>query len=237
MRRLDSGALPTGLWSLLAKFLLHSMNFFNRYLPGGYGVAIILLTILIRILFWPLTHKSTESMKRMQEVQPELKVLQEKYKKDPQRMQQETMKLYKREEGKPDGWMSADVYSDSGLHCPLPVLRNAIELRFADFLWIADLSTSENLFAGKIPFVGALNILPIVMSVSMIWQQKLTAPATAITPEQQQQQKMMTVMMPILMLFFFYTMPSGLVLYWTVSNSLMIAQTGLRNVRQKAKIA
>ena len=233
-----------GFWSFTnwimepaRKALLHSMNFFNRYLPGGYGVAIILLTILIRILFWPLTHKSTESMKRMQEIQPELKVLQEKYKKDPQRMQQETMKLYKEKKVNPMGGCLPMFIQIPVFIALFTVLRNAIELRFADFLWIADLSTSENLFAGKIPFVGALNILPIVMSVSMIWQQKLTAPATAITPEQQQQQKMMTVMMPILMLFFFYTMPSGLVLYWTVSNLLMIAQTGLRNVRQKAKTA
>ena len=176
-------------------------------------------------------------MKRMQEIQPELKVLQEKYKKDPQRMQQETMKLYKEKKVNPMGGCLPMFIQIPVFIALFTVLRNAIELRFADFLWIADLSTSENLFAGKIPFVGALNILPIVMSVSMIWQQKLTAPATAITPEQQQQQKMMTVMMPILMLFFFYTMPSGLVLYWTVSNLLMIAQTGLRNVRQKAKTA
>ena len=91
----------------------------------------------------------------------------------------------------------------------------------------------ENLFAGAIPFVGSLNILPLLMSASMVWQQKMTTPATAATPEQQQQQKMMMVMMPIMMLFFFYTMPSGLVLYWTTSNLMMIGQTGLRNLRKK----
>jgi YidC/Oxa1 family membrane protein insertase len=113
------------------------------------------------------------------------------------------------------------------------VLRNAIELRYAGFLWIADLSAPENLFMGKVPFVNSLNILPLVMSASMVWQQKMTSPATAATPEQQQQQKMMMIMMPLMMLFFFYSMPSGLVLYWTTSNLLMIAQTGIRNLRKK----
>ena len=70
------------------------------------------------------------------------------------------------------------------------------------------------------------------MSLSMIWQQKLSSPGTAMTPEQQQQQKMMMFMMPIMMLFFFYTMPSGLVLYWTVSNLLMIAQLSIRNLKK-----
>ena len=229
-----------GFWSFTnilmepsRKALLTTMNFFNRTLPGGYGIAIILLTLLIRILFWPLTHKSTESMKRMQEVQPELKALQEKYKKDPQRMQQETMKLYKEKKVNPMGGCLPMFIQIPVFFALFTVLRNAIELRFSSFLWIRDLSASENLFAGQIPFVGALNILPILMSLSMIWQQKLSSPGTAMTPEQQQQQKIMMFMMPMMMLFFFYSMPSGLVLYWTVSNLLMIAQIGMRNLRKK----
>ncbi|MAS98533.1 MAG: hypothetical protein CMF29_06370 [Kiritimatiellaceae bacterium] len=229
-----------GFWSFTnvlmepsRKALLYSMNLFNQYLPGGYGIAIIILTLLIRILFWPLTHKSTESMKRMQEVQPELKALQEKYKKDPQRMQQETMKLYKERRVNPMGGCLPMFIQIPVFFALFTVLRNAIELRFSSFLWIKDLSTAENLFAGSIPIVGALNILPIIMSLSMIWQQKLSSPGTAMTPEQQQQQRIMMFMMPVMMLFFFYTMPSGLVLYWTVSNLLMIAQIGMRNIRQK----
>ena len=109
------------------------------------------------------------------------------------------------------------------------VLRSAIELRFSKFLWIRDLSEPENLFAGKftIPIIGwnSINILPILMAITMMWQQKLTTGANAAaTPEQQQQQKMMAVMMPVMMLFFFYSMPSGLVLYWTTSQVVMIAQ-------------
>lgn len=215
------------------RFLLSTLNVFHGVFRN-YGIAIILLTLLIRILFWPLTHKSTESMKRMQEIQPEIKALQAKYgKSNPQKLQQETMKLYKEKKVNPMGGCLPMFVQIPVFIALFTVLRNAIELRYSGFLWIADLSTAENLFAGKIPFVGSLNILPIVMSLSMIWQQKLSSPGTAATPEQQQQQKMMMFMMPIMMLFFFYSMPSGLVLYWTTSNLLMIGQTGLRSLKKK----
>ncbi len=214
------------------KGLLWTMNKFHAVIPN-YGIAIILLTLLVRILFWPLTHKSTESMKRMQEIQPEIKALQAKHKETPQKLQQETMKLYKEKKVNPMGGCLPMFVQIPVFIALFTVLRNAIELRFAGFLWIADLSTAENLLAGQVPFIGSLNILPIVMSVSMIWQQKLSSPGAAATPEQQQQQKMMMFMMPIMMLFFFYSMPSGLVLYWTTSNLLMIAQTSLRNMKKK----
>jgi YidC/Oxa1 family membrane protein insertase len=218
------------------KALLWSLNLFHG-IVHSYGIAIILLTLVIRILFWPLTHKSTESMRRMQELQPEIKAIQAKYKKDPQRMQQETMKLYKEKKVNPMGGCLPMFVQIPVFIALFTVLRNAIELRYAGFLWIADLSAPENLLMGKVPFVHSLNILPLVMSASMVWQQKMTTPATAATPEQQQQQKMMMIMMPLMMLFFFYSMPSGLVLYWTTSNLLMIAQTGIRNLRNKVKEA
>ncbi len=213
--------------------LLWTLNLFHG-MVHNYGVAIILLTLLIRILFWPLTHKSTESMRRMQEIQPEIKALQAKHgKNNPQQLQQETMKLYKEKKVNPMGGCLPMFVQIPVFIALFTVLRNAIELRYSSFLWVADLSQPENLFAGQIPFVGSLNILPLLMSVSMIWQQKLSSPGTAATPEQQQQQKMMMFMMPIMMLFFFYSMPSGLVLYWTTSNLLMIAQTSLRNLKKK----
>jgi YidC/Oxa1 family membrane protein insertase len=223
------------------KFLLWTMNMFYGVIPN-YGVAIILLTLLVRILFWPLTHKSTESMKRMQELQPQIKEIQAKYKnkKDQasmQKMQAETMALYRENKVNPMGGCLPLLVQMPVFFALFTVLRNAIELRYSSFLWIADLSHPENLFAGQIPFVGSLNILPLLMSASMVWQQKISTPATAATPEQQQQQKMMMIMMPIMMLFFFYSMPSGLVLYWTTSNLLMIAQTGIRNLRKKVKKA
>ncbi len=226
------------------KILLWTLNLLNGFFHN-YGVAIILLTMIVRILFWPLTHKSTEKMRenseKMQLVQPKVKALQEKYKSNPVKLREETMKIYQEHGFNPMGMMGGCL----PMFVQLPVfvalytvLRNAIELRYAGFLWIADLSAPENLLMGKIPIVGALNILPLIMSASMVVQQKMSSPnLAAATPEQQQQQKMMMVMMPIMMLFFFYSMPSGLVLYWTTSNLLMIAQIGIRNWRKKRREA
>ncbi|MFA7257090.1 MAG: membrane protein insertase YidC [Kiritimatiellales bacterium] len=185
----------------------------------NYGVAIMLLTIIVRVIFWPITHKGTESMRRMQALQPQLKEIREKFKDNPQRMQQETMQFYKENKVNPLGGCLPMFVQIPVFIALYTVLRSAIELRFSKFLWISDLSEPENLFAGMIPVVGSLNILPLLMSATMIWQQKMTPSAG-----DPQQQKMMAVMMPIMMLFFFYTMPSGLVLYWTTSNLIMIIQ-------------
>jgi YidC/Oxa1 family membrane protein insertase len=134
-------------------------------------------------------------------------------------MQQETMKFYKENKVNPMGGCLPMLIQIPVFIALFVVLRSAIELRFSKFLWIRDLSEPENLFAGLIPVVGSLNILPLLMSATMVWQQKLTPSAG-----DPQQQKMMAIMMPIMMLFFFYTMPSGLVLYWTTSNLIMIIQ-------------
>jgi YidC/Oxa1 family membrane protein insertase len=206
----------------IKKALLWGLIHFAPF--GNYGIAILILTVIVRVIFWPLTHKGTESMKRMQELQPKMAALKEKYKDNPQRMQQETMLLYKENKVNPMGGCLPMFVQIPVFIALFAVLRSAIELRFSKFLWISDLSEPENLFQGMIPIVGSLNILPILMAVTMMWQQKLTTGSSAATPEQQQQQKMMAVMMPIMMLFFFYSMPSGLVLYWTTSQCLMIAQ-------------
>lgn len=203
---------------------------------GNYGIAILLLTVIVRVIFWPLTHKGTESMKRMQALQPQMAALKEKYKDNPQRMQQETMALYKENKVNPMGGCLPMLIQIPVFIALFRVVRSAIELRFSKFLWINDLSEPENLFAGKftIPFIGwdALNILPILMAVTMMWQQRLTSPAGTGTAEQQQQQKMMMYMMPIMMLFFFYSMPSGLVLYWTTSQCIMIAQMLIKKKKE-----
>lgn len=155
----------TGFWSFMnwmmepaRKFLLWALNMFFAVVKN-YGIAIILLTLLMRILFWPLTHKSTESMKKMQEVQPQIKALQEKYKSEPQRAQQEVMKFYRENKINPMGGCLPMVVQMPVFFALFTVLRNAIELRYAGFLWIADLSQPENLFAGQIPVIGSLNIL------------------------------------------------------------------------------
>jgi len=200
---------------------------------GNYGIAILILTVIVRVIFWPLTHKSTESMKRMQSLQPQMAAIKAKHKDNPQLIQQKTMALYKENKVNPMGGCLPMFIQIPVFIALFAVLRSAIELRYSGFLWISDLSEPENLFAGMIPVVGSLNILPLLMSATMMWQQKLTTGGTAAaTPEQQQQQKMMAVMMPIMMLFFFYKMPSGLVLYWTTSQVLMIAQLLIKKKKE-----
>ncbi|MCX6995629.1 MAG: membrane protein insertase YidC, partial [Kiritimatiellaeota bacterium] len=196
------------------KALLWTMNAIHRYLwPHNYGLAIILLTILVRIVFWPVTHKSTESMKRMQAVQPLVNEVRQKFKDNAQKQQQEIMKLYKEHKVNPLGGCLPMLIQIPVFIALFSVLRSAIELRFAPFLWIRDLSEPENLiqFGFTIPLLGwqALNILPIVMAVTMAWQQKLT-PSSGDA----QQQKIMMIM-PVMMLFFFYNFAAGLSLYWT----------------------
>lgn len=210
------GIMQFGRFSWFCKLLVPTLNFFYKLIPN-YGVAIILLTILVRIIFWPLTHRSTKSMRRMQEIQPELKAMQAKFKDNPQKLQQETWAIYKKHKVNPLSSCLPMIVQIPVFFALFTVLRSAVELRYASFLWIADLSEPENLFAGTLPI--ALNILPILMSGTMALQSYLT-PSTGDA----QQQKMMMVMMPAMMLFMFYNFPAALSLYWTVSQILAIVQ-------------
>lgn len=205
-----------GMFRWICEALLWSLNKLYWLIPN-YGVAIILLTLIVRIIFWPLTHKGTESMKRLQELQPQIKALQEKYKDKPQTLHAETMALYKTHKVNPLGGCLPMLIQIPVFFALFSVLRSAVELRFAPFLWVPDLSSAENLLAGVLPI--PLNLLPLLMTVTQIWQQKLT-PAAG----DPMQQKMMMWMMPIMMLMFLYSMPSGLVLYWTANQVMMIIQ-------------
>ena len=205
-----------GFFTWFCKLLVPTLNFFNRLIPN-YGIAIILLTFLVRIIFWPLTHKSTVSMKKMQDLQPKLKALQKEFKDNPQKMQQETWALYRENKVNPLSSCLPMLIQIPVFIALFTVLRSAVELRYAPFLWIADLSEPENLLAGILPI--PLNILPILMAATMALQSALT-PSTG----DPQQQKMMMIMMPIMMLFMFYSFPSALSLYWTVSQVLSIVQ-------------
>jgi YidC/Oxa1 family membrane protein insertase len=207
-----------GFFWWFCELLVPTLNFFHSLIPN-YGVAIILLTFLVRIIFWPLTHKSTLSMKRMQELQPKLKEIQAKFKDNPTKVQQETWACYKENKVNPLSSCLPMLVQIPVFIALFTVLRSAVELRYAPFLWMADLSEPENLFLGMIPFIGAINILPVLMAATMALQTYLTP--SAGDPAQQ---KMMLVMMPIMMLFMFYSFPSALSLYWTVSQVLSIVQ-------------
>jgi YidC/Oxa1 family membrane protein insertase len=219
-----------GMWAWLCKWLVWALKAFYRVIPN-YGVAIILLTFVIRIIFWPVTHKSTESMKKMQALQPHLMALREKYKGQAQKLQQETMALYKAHKVNPLGGCLPMLIQIPVFIALFNVLRGDIGLRFASFLWIRDLSEPENLLAGLLPFGLGLNLMPIYMAVTMAWQQKLT-PSSG-DPSQQT----MMMIMPVFMLIFFYTMPSGLILYWSVNQTMMIVQLYWQRYRSQRQPA
>ena len=208
--------LQLGFWRPIGILILKIMVWFHDHIwPYNYGLAIILLTFLIRIVFWPLNRKSMLSTQRMQEIQPEITALRERYKSDPARQQQEMMKLYREKKINPMGGCLPMLIQIPVFFALFIVLRGAIELRFSSFLWISDLSTPENLFADKLPF--ALNILPLLMGFTMWLQQKMT-------PTSDPQQQKMMLMMPIIFTLMFYSFPSGLSLYWTTNQVMMIVQ-------------
>ena len=208
--------LQLGFWRPIGILILKIMVWIQANVwPYSYGLAIILLTFLIRVVFWPLNHKSMVSTRHMQEVQPLIAALREKYKADPQRQQQEMMALYTEHKINPMGGCLPMLIQIPVFFALFVVLRGAIELRFSSFLWIADLSTPENLFKDVLPV--PLNVLPIFMGVTMWIQQKLTPAGDA------QQQRMM-MMMPVIFTVMFYSFPSGLSLYWSVNQVLMIVQ-------------
>ena len=220
-----------GMWRWLCYPLVWVLNLFNDWIPN-YGVAIILLTILVRLVFWPLTRKSTEGMKKMQELQPKMKEIQKKFKDNPQRLQQETWQLYRTEKVNPMSSCLPMLIQIPVFIALFNVLRSAVELRYAPFLWIADLSEPEGLFAAYLPF-GGLNILPILMAVSTGLQSAFT-PSTG----DKSQQKMMMIFMPVMMLVMFYSFPSALSLYWFLSNIFSIVQMWMirRQAAAKAEV-
>jgi YidC/Oxa1 family membrane protein insertase len=186
----------------------------------NYGVAIILLTVMVRLCTAPLAAKQMKSMKRMGEIQPKVKALQEKYKDDRQQQSQEMMKLYKEAGVNPLGGclpMVLQIPVFIGLYY---ALQSSFDLRQAPFmLWIDDLSRPETLF--MIPGVGwPVRVLPVLMTLSMVLQQRMT-PMTTMDPVQA---RTMMIVMPVMFFFMFYGFPAGLVLYWFVSNLLAIAQ-------------
>ncbi len=212
--------LSRGVFGLFKIWLLIGLKFLNQF-THNFGWAIILLTLLIKGLFTPLTHLSFESMKKMQALQPKLKSLQERYKNDAQKLNKEMMELYKRNKVNPMMGCLPILMQVPIFIAFNQVFGETIELKGAPFIgWIRDLSEPDRFFSlpFTLPFLGnAIHLLPILMIGSMVWQQKLT-PQAGSTPEQT---KMMSFM-PIIFGFMFYSMPSGLVLYWFVNNMLSI---------------
>jgi YidC/Oxa1 family membrane protein insertase len=212
-----------GFFDILAKPLLIAMNFIHGMLPN-YGVAIILLTILIKLLFWPLGTKSYKSMHEMKKVQPLMMEIREKYKDDKQRMNQETMALYKTYKVNPASGCLPLLVQMPIFFALYRMLYMAIELRHAPFVgWITDLSGPDRLFHFNfaIPFMEApsgIPVLTLLMGASFLLQQKMTP-----TTGDPMQAKMM-MLMPIFMTVLFINFPAGLVLYMFVNNIISMGQ-------------
>jgi YidC/Oxa1 family membrane protein insertase len=203
----------------LTRFFEIALDKLYSFIPN-YGLAIIILTLLVRICTAPLMAKQMRSAERMRALQPRMKELQEKYKDDRQKQSEETMKLYREEKVNPVAGCLPLLLQFPVLIGLFYALRSSIGLRHAPFtLWITDLSQPATLFI--MPGIDfPIRLLPLIMGASMFVQQKMT-PTTGMDPTQA---RMMLIMMPAMMLFISYTFPSGLVLYWTVSNLLGIAQ-------------
>ncbi len=207
-----------GWFGPISRPLLQGLRFLNGFV-GNYGVSIVLLTIIIKMAFFPLSIKQQTNMRQMSKLQPKLKTLQERYKDDKQKLNQEVMALYKREKVNPLGGCLPMLIQFPVIIALYRVLGDALELRGAPFvLWITDLSVPDSLFA---PW---FHVLPVMMGVTMLLQNHIS-PASAMggagaDPRQQQMFKYM----PIIFLFIFWGFPAGLNLYWTVYTIIGIAE-------------
>lgn len=208
LKELGVGAeklLDFGFFSIVAKPILWFLNLTNS-VTGNYGIDIIIVSILIKIIFLPLTQISMKSMKEMQKVQPEMTRLRETYKNDKARLQQEIMLLYKRRKINPMSGCLPMLIQIPVFIALYNALQNAIEMRHAPFFWwIKDLSAKDPIY-----------ITPLIMGATMVLQQKMTP--TSADPTQAK----MFMLMPIMFTFLFLSFPSGLVLYWLVNNVLSI---------------
>jgi YidC/Oxa1 family membrane protein insertase len=199
------------------------LKFLYRFI-GNYGIAIILVTVLQKIAFHPLTVKSLRSMRAMQEIQPKVQAIQERYKNNPQKKQEETMALYRKYGVNPMGGCLPMLVQIPIFIALYNALSSSVEMWQAHFLWIRDLTQPDSLFTLTVwgGYEFHANVLALLMGISMWVQQKMSPPAG--DPRQAQ---MMLWMMPILFTFMFWNFPSGLVLYWLVNNVLQVGQQWL----------
>ena len=218
-------SIDLGMFSIIAKGLLWLLEFFHKYVHN-WGVAIILLTIVIKAVFWPLTAKSYASMEKMKKLQPMMTAIREKYKDNKELMNKEVMALYKTYGGNPASGCVPILIQLPVFFGLYQALLTSIELRhapfimylpFTDKLWLADLSAKDPYY-----------ITPVIMGLTMFLQQRMSPPATDPT-----QQKIM-MFLPLIFTVLFLGFPSGLVIYWLVNNILSIFQQWLMMRKNKA---
>jgi len=198
-------AINFGVFGFLAKPLLKFFLLLHRFIPN-WGLVIVLLTIIVKVILHPLTHKSFESMKKMQELAPRIEEVKKRYKNNPRKMNEEMIKLYREAGVNPMGGCLPILLQIPVFFALYGIFLNAVELKGASFLWVADLSKRDPTYA-----------MPILMGFSMVVQQKLT-------PTTNPQQNRMFMLMAVVFTFMFATFPAGLVLYWLTNNLISAIQ-------------
>ncbi|HOX54919.1 MAG: membrane protein insertase YidC [Candidatus Omnitrophica bacterium] len=204
-----------GTFDIISQSLLYAMRFLDGYLHS-WGICVLLISFLVFLVLYPLTAKSLSSMKKMQELQPQIERLREQFKDQPQKLNKEIMDLYKGHKINPFGGclpMFLQIPVFFGLY---QALMRSVELKGAKFLWIKDLSEPDRLITlnNSLPLIGKdINILPIIMIIGMFFQQKMSMKSST-SSTMQEQQKIMMFAFPLLFGYLFYHFPSGLTLYW-----------------------
>lgn len=210
-----SAIIYYGTFDLISSILLNILNFFYQ-LVHNWGVALILLSLLVYFALYPLSLKQMRSVKEMQRLQPLIEELKKANKGNPQKLNNEIMELYKEHKVNPLGGCLPLLLQMPIFFALYNGLMRSIVLKGSHFLWIRDLAEPD-----KLPILGReINILPILMAIGMFFQQKISM--ASASGEAAEQQKIMLYLMPVMFGFIFYSMPSGLVLYWLVNSILML---------------
>jgi len=212
-----------GFFGFFSKILMFFLYAIHSFIPS-WGWSIVVMTIIIKLCFWPLTAKAAASQKRMRKIQEPLKEIREKFKDSPQKMQKETMRLFRENKVNPAAGCLPILIQMPIFFGLFWMLRTASELRYAPFLWINDLSQPDTVAH---IFDFPINILPLIMGATMYFQMQMT-PAMASADAMQQK---IFKFLPFIFLIFLYNFSSGLVLYWTVQNLLTILQQYITNKR------
>lgn len=233
----------TGVFSLVEMLLKWALEKIHIFIHN-WGLAIIALTVILKILLFPLSKKSAMGTLKMQEIQPKMQAIQAKYRDNPQKLNEETAKLYKESGYNPVSGCLPMILQMFILFALYNVFNNYFEFRGASFIkgWIDDLSEGEYIWSWKreIPLLSSfsqnkLRLLPIIYTLSQLVTGKITQYGGAGTAQSQSQMKFMMYGMPILFFFILYNVPSGLLIYWIVSNVLQMVQQLLINSYMKKK--
>ncbi len=239
--RLAESLQTTGWLSWLETGLKWFLELLYRFIPN-WGVAIILMTVILKLAMFPITRKQSLSTLKMQELQPQIKSIQQKYKDSPQKQQEAMAKMYKNAGYNPASGCLPMVVQFLILFAMYNLFNNYFEFRGARFIsgWIPDLSSGDSIYTFRfdLPFLGnQLRILPVIYLVSQLLFGKITQNGGTAAGTSQTQMNMMMYGMPAVFFFLFYNAPSGLLLYWTISNLFQMGQQLVINKMMKEKKA